>query len=98
MSRSSTVCVDASIVVRHVASTVDAEIAALWSAWHRTGTAMVSPSLLHYEVVNALHQYMARGVRTAAAVTASLRVRLNGSRRNAAMRKWAGSTTPYGSG
>lgn len=76
MSRSATVCVDASIVVRHVASPDDAEVAVLWGGWEVTRISLVAPSLLHHEVANALHQYRRTGSRSTVALKTSLRAAL----------------------
>jgi len=58
----STVCVDASLVVRLVHSgTYEAPLVALWKEWHEAGHAVVAPTLLHYEVSNAMHRYVVHG-------------------------------------
>lgn len=76
MSRSSTVCVDASLVVRHVAAPTDADAAALWAGWEAARVTLVAPALLHYEVANALHQYRRGGSRSTVALKASFRAAL----------------------
>lgn len=56
------VCVDASIVVRLVESgTHESPIVELWSGWHEAGRSLMAPTLLYYEVSNALHRYVVHG-------------------------------------
>lgn len=61
--RSSPVCLDASFLLRLL---LDREAApqadALWETWHREGRRLTAPTLLYYEVTNALHRYAVRGV------------------------------------
>ncbi len=58
----SPVCLDASFLLRLL---LDGETASqadgLWEAWHREGRRLVAPTLLYYEVTNALHRYAAQG-------------------------------------
>lgn len=58
----SPVCVDASFLLRLL---LDGEMASyaddLWETWHREGRRLVAPTLLYYEVTNALHRYVAHG-------------------------------------
>lgn len=51
------VCVDASVVVRLVANDRDEATWMLWQTWHKDKRQMIAPSLLHYEVLNALFRY-----------------------------------------
>jgi len=60
MNNSSTVCVDANIVVRLVLFAED-NIQARWKRWESDEAQFVAPSLLHYEVVNSLYQYQKGG-------------------------------------
>ncbi len=58
----SPVCLDASFLLRllldeRAASQADL----LWEAWHQEGRRLVAPTLLYYEVANALHRYVAHG-------------------------------------
>lgn len=63
----SPICLDASFVVRFLVSEETAAVTdALWTEWHRAGRRLVAPTLLHYEVSNALHRYVAAGVLTPA--------------------------------
>ncbi len=56
MSNSSTVCVDASIVLRHTLQTDDDAIQGLWQSWVDDEVRLVAPTLLFYEVTNGLYQ------------------------------------------
>jgi len=76
MKRFGTVCVDASIVVRRVAAVVDSDVSDLWAQWEERRVMLVAPSMLHYEVANALHQYRRGGSRSTTALLASLRAAL----------------------
>jgi predicted nucleic acid-binding protein len=59
---SSTLCVDASLVVRLLnRGDEQARILKLWHAWDAAGCAFVAPALLYYEVTNALHRYARAG-------------------------------------
>jgi predicted nucleic acid-binding protein len=56
MSKSLTACVDASIVLRYVLQPDNEAIKSLWKSWLSDGTKLIAPSLLFYEVTNALYQ------------------------------------------
>lgn len=56
MSNSTTVCIDASVVLRYVLMPDDAPIKKVWQAWISNETNLVAPSLLFYEVTNGLYQ------------------------------------------
>jgi len=56
MSKSQTLCVDASIIVRLLLYPED-EIQSRWQAWMDADTHLIAPTLLFYEVLNALYQY-----------------------------------------
>ena len=56
MSNSSTVCVDASIILRHILRPDDSPIQKLWQSWISEETHLVAPTLLFYEVTNGLYQ------------------------------------------
>jgi len=64
MKNSSTVCVDANVVVKSIIFPEDA-IQELWKSWQTNGTRLVAPTLLYYEVANSLYQYQKRGDLTA---------------------------------
>jgi len=58
----SPVCVDASFVIRLLES-ADPRSAAiqLWTEWHEAERPVVAPTLLYYEIANALHRYVVHG-------------------------------------
>ncbi len=60
MNNSSTICVDANIVVRLVLFPKD-KIQTIWQDWTSNETRLAAPSLLYYEVVNSLYQYQKHG-------------------------------------
>ena len=70
--RSSSVCVDANIVVRVVAFPNHAAIQTLWQRWIRQEQQIIAPALIFYEVTNALYQYQRQGMLTEEAVTIAL--------------------------
>ncbi|HLA05926.1 MAG TPA: type II toxin-antitoxin system VapC family toxin [Anaerolineales bacterium] len=56
MSNSSTICVDASIILRYTLQPDDAPIKKLWQSWVSKEVRLVAPTLLFYEVTNGLYQ------------------------------------------
>ena len=57
------ICIDASIVVSLVTRGASGSaFTAAWRQWHQAGMKPVAPSLLMYEVVNALHRYVHHGM------------------------------------
>jgi len=50
-------CVDASVIVRLVTQPDNRVLQDRWEAWQRDGTQLAAPSLLFYEVSNALYRY-----------------------------------------
>ncbi len=60
MSKLRMLCVDASIVVRLLVEPED-RVQALWQSWVEADLRLIAPSLLFYEVVNALYQYHKHG-------------------------------------
>ncbi|RME44373.1 MAG: PIN domain-containing protein [Caldilineae bacterium] len=56
------VCVDASFVIRLLESkTEESSPATLWQVWHTDLRPIVAPTLLYYEITNALHRYVVHG-------------------------------------
>ena len=59
-------CVDASVVVRLLVDTAESDrVQQLWEKWEVEGRALVAPSMLYYEVTNALYRYERGGFLTA---------------------------------
>lgn len=56
MSNSTTVCVDASVILRYVLQPENESIQNVWQSWIADEVSLVAPSLLFYEVTNALYQ------------------------------------------
>lgn len=71
MNNSSTVCVDASLVIRRVVS-LSGPVHAQWETWAQENCRLVAPALLYYEVTNGLYQYQKAGVLPVEAVNKSL--------------------------
>ena len=68
MSNSS-ICVDAGLVIRLVANPADVSVHQLWERWAADPELCIAaPTLLFYEVSNALYQYHRLGLLSAAAV------------------------------
>jgi predicted nucleic acid-binding protein len=62
MRNSSIICVDAGLVVRLFAVTPDERIRELWGRWQRDDQQLAAPTLLRYEVTNALYRYQRAGM------------------------------------
>lgn len=73
MNNSSTICVDAGLVVRRVVIPQDAAIQAIWEQWATSQTYLIAPTLLRYEVTNAVYQYQKTGALSAVAAHQALR-------------------------
>ncbi|MCI0608153.1 MAG: type II toxin-antitoxin system VapC family toxin [Anaerolineae bacterium] len=69
MNNSLTLCVDASVIVRHVTS--DA-IKQRWEKWMKVEAKIVAPTLLYYEVTNGLYRYQKAGILPPEAVAKAL--------------------------
>ena len=59
MNNSSTVCIDANIVIQRVVSNAAEN---LWETWAQSGVKLVAPTLLFYEVTNGLYRYQKAGI------------------------------------
>jgi predicted nucleic acid-binding protein len=73
---SSQICVVASLVIRLVADPSDDTVRALWEQWDAEGRKLSAPTLLLYEVGNALFQYERAGLMTSSSVRAALEAAL----------------------
>jgi predicted nucleic acid-binding protein len=56
------ICVDAGLVIRLVADPADVTVHQLWDGWSADNQRIAAPTLLFYEVANALHQYQRHGL------------------------------------
>lgn len=61
MPTSRVCCIDAGIVVRLLLDSGDHPARALWDDWQREQVSIIAPSLLFYEVTNALYQQQRHG-------------------------------------
>jgi predicted nucleic acid-binding protein len=73
---SSWICVDANLVLRLIADPADEPIQHLWEHWDSEGRSLAAPTLLYYEVANALYRYQHLGYLSASAVQLSFRAAL----------------------
>ena len=73
---SSWLCVDANLVLRLVADPADESVQSLWEQWDSEGRQLAAPTLLPYEVANALYRYQKLGYIGTAAVQLALKAAL----------------------
>jgi predicted nucleic acid-binding protein len=76
MRRSSPTCVDASLVVRLVSVLEDEAVKRWWERWEQHRSRLVAPTLLRYEVTNALHRLRRAGEASEEATQEALRAAL----------------------
>ena len=69
-------CVDANLVIRLVADPADESVRSLWEQWDAGGRQLAAPTLLYYEVTNALHRYQELGLMSASSVRLALQAAL----------------------
>lgn len=53
---SSTLCLDASVILQVLLQSKEDAVQSLWAFWHAENYKMVAPTLLYYEITNALYQ------------------------------------------
>ncbi|MFP3911801.1 MAG: type II toxin-antitoxin system VapC family toxin, partial [Desulfobacteraceae bacterium] len=75
--RSSWVCVDASLVVRLVADPRDTRVRDLWEEWDGEKRLLCAPSLLYFEVTNALYYYQRAHMMSASSMRLALTAALS---------------------
>ena len=56
------ICVDASLVVRYLMDPEDDRIQRLWKKWDSEQCPLAAPTLVYYEVTNALYKYQKQGL------------------------------------
>ena len=76
-SKSTTVCVDASVILRYVLQPENESIQSLWQSWISDEVSLVAPSLLFYEVTNALYQQQRNKVLSAETIWETLELSLD---------------------
>lgn len=69
---SSTLCLDASTILKVILQPSDDPVQSLWASWHAENCRMVAPTLLYYEITNALYQQEKYALRTAEFVSGAL--------------------------
>ena len=71
------VCLDASLVVQFIVSAGrESPLLSQWEAWHQPGCVLVAPTLLYYEVSNALLRYVLHGDLSSEQATQAMEVAL----------------------
>lgn len=68
----SSLCVDANLVIRLVADPADEAVRDLWEQWDAEHRHIAAPTLLYYEVSNALYRYQRAGMMSPEAVRLAL--------------------------
>jgi len=61
MNNSSTICVDANVIIRLIVVPTDTAVKEHWEQWMAAKKSLVAPHLLYYEVTNGFHQYLKQG-------------------------------------
>jgi len=74
---SSWLCVDANLVIRLVADPKDVAVQRLWEQWDAERRQLAAPTLLYYEVTNALYLYLKQGLMSPSSVRLALRAALS---------------------
>jgi predicted nucleic acid-binding protein len=77
MSKSSTVCVDASVILRRTLQPDNEAIKKLWQSWVDDEVRLVAPTLLFYEVTNGLYQQQRNKVLSPETIWKSLELALD---------------------
>ncbi|MGD9046760.1 MAG: type II toxin-antitoxin system VapC family toxin [Anaerolineae bacterium] len=62
------VCVDANLVIRLVADPADEPVRYVWEQWDAERRQLAAPTLLYYEVANALYRYQKLGYLSSSSV------------------------------
>ena len=73
----SPVCVDANLVIRLVVDPDDELVRSTWERWDGENRRIAAPTLLFYEVSNALYRYQRAGMMSGEAVRLALRAALS---------------------
>jgi predicted nucleic acid-binding protein len=69
-------CVDANLVIRLVVDPNDEATRQLWEQWSTERRQLAAPTLLYYEVANALHRYRKLGFLNPSSVQLALKAAL----------------------
>ena len=73
---SSPLCVDANLIIRLIADPDDEAVRTTWDAWDAEHRLIAAPTLLFYEVSNALYRYQRAGMMSQQSVRLALRAAL----------------------
>ena len=73
---SSWICVDANLVIHLLVDPEDEVVRSLWEQWDSEHQRIAAPTLLFYEVSNALYRYLRAGMMGLAAVRLALKAAL----------------------
>ncbi len=71
------VCVDANLVIRLVVDSKNESVWQLWDQWDAERRQLAAPTLIYYEVTNALHRYQKQGLISASSVRLALKAALS---------------------
>jgi len=74
--RNSWLCIDANLVIRLVAEPKDETVRELWEQWDAERRQSAAPTLLFYEVSNALYHYREHGLLSGTAMRLALKAAL----------------------
>jgi len=72
----SPLCVDANLVIRLIVDPKDKVIWKMWEQWDADRRQIAAPTLLYYEVSNALYRYQQAGMMSSSAVRKALKAAL----------------------
>ena len=70
------ICVDANLVIRLIADPADETAQHLWEQWDSERRQLAAPTLLYYEVANALYRYQKLDYLSASSVQLAFRAAL----------------------
>jgi predicted nucleic acid-binding protein len=70
------ICIDANLVFRLVANPTDLRVRLLWAGWRDQERIVAAPTLLYYELTNALHRAQKAGLLSTTTADDALRLAL----------------------
>lgn len=73
---SSWLCIDANLVIRLVAEPTDVAVRGQWEQWDADRRQLAAPTLLYYEVTNAIYRYQIGGIFSTTAARLALHAAL----------------------
>ncbi len=66
------ICIDASLLIRLVIEESDNHLPMIFKEWSTAGKQLIAPTLLYYEVTNALYQYQKQHILSKATIQQAL--------------------------